>query len=128
MLRAIYPSRSSSTLGRKKTMSRITREAHERGEANKGRVPVDPEKIRSMAFMPGPWIPDFYDDIPFTCKDCGKDEVWTATQQKWWYEVAGGLFETTAVRCRVCRQKERIRKEEARKTHLEGIQKEKNRA
>lgn len=33
----------------------------------------------------------FYVDRPFRCKDCGKDQVWTATQQKWWYEVAKDL-------------------------------------
>jgi len=40
-------------------------------------------------------VPEFIDrgyylDQEFVCKDCGKHEVWTATQQKWWYEVAGG--------------------------------------
>ena len=104
-------------------MSRITQAAKKRSEARKGRVPVNPEKIRSSAALAGPWIPDFYDDIPFTCKDCGKEEIWTASQQKWWYEVAGGLFESTAVRCRACRKVERERKEQARKTHLEGIKK-----
>ena len=106
-------------------MSRITREAEKRCEERTGRIAVDPEKIRSSASPAGPWIPDFYADVPFTCKDCGEQEVWTASQQKWWYEVAGGLFETTAIRCKACRRVERIRKEEARKTHLEGIQKEK---
>jgi len=71
-------------------------------------------------------IPDFqyrgyYVDIPFKCKDCGKEEVWRATQQKWWYEVAKGDVWTTAVRCRPCRRKERKRKDEARKVHLEGM-------
>lgn len=72
-------------------------------------------------------IPDFQDrgfylDKEFRCKDCGKEEIWTATQQKWWYEVAKGDVWTTAVRCRSCRRKERKRKEEARTIHLEGIE------
>ena len=45
-----------------------------------------------------------YEDIPFQCKSCGKEEVWTATQQKWWYEVAKGFIYSTAVRCRACRR------------------------
>src|ERR1700687_4130070 len=42
----------------------------------------------------------YYLDVPFTCQDCGKDEIWTATQQKWWYEVAKGDVNSTARRCR----------------------------
>ena len=30
----------------------------------------------------------YYVDEPFTCKDCGSSEVWTAKQQQWWFEVA----------------------------------------
>ena len=33
----------------------------------------------------------YYVDRPFRCRDCGKGEVWTGTQQKWWYEVRRGL-------------------------------------
>jgi hypothetical protein len=65
-------------------------------------------------------LPLFYVDKPFTCRDCGKHEVWTATQQKWWYEVAKGHIDSTAVRCRACRQKEQQGKAEARRVHLEG--------
>ena len=56
----------------------------------------------------------YYVDIALACKDCGKTETWTASQQKWWYEVAQGNVETTAIRCRACRKKERLRKNEAR--------------
>jgi len=49
----------------------------------------------------------YYLDRPFTCKDCGKPEVWSGTQQKWWYEVAGGGVWTMATRCRACRRRER---------------------
>lgn len=63
----------------------------------------------------------YYVDLPFACKDCGKAEVWTASQQKWWYEVAKGGVWTTARRCRPCRHKERERREEARRVHLEGL-------
>lgn len=30
----------------------------------------------------------YYIDKRFTCAKCGTEEVWTAAQQKWWYEVA----------------------------------------
>src|SRR4051812_7048116 len=46
--------------------------------------------------------------------------VWTATQPKWWYEVAKGGVWMTAQRCRACRRRERERKAEARRVHLEG--------
>lgn len=54
--------------------------------------------------------PDFvergwYVDMPFECVDCGVAQVWTATQQKWWYEVAKGDTRTIACRCRPCRRK-----------------------
>jgi hypothetical protein len=50
-------------------------------------------------------IPLYYVDKDFTCCDCGKEETWTATQQKWWYEVAKGSIYSTAIRCRECRRK-----------------------
>tara|TARA_R110002110_G_scaffold3754_1_gene19526 strand:- start:53903 stop:54190 length:288 start_codon:yes stop_codon:yes gene_type:complete len=76
------------------------------------RLPVDGKKLNmgntySVA-------PDFYYDIEFDCEDCGKHQIWTASQQKWWYEEAGGYFFSTAVRCRDCRQNERERKRTAR--------------
>ncbi|MCC8998351.1 MAG: zinc-ribbon domain-containing protein [Candidatus Contendobacter sp.] len=71
-------------------------------------------------------IPDFvqrgyYQDRPFRCKNCGVEELWTTAQQRWWYEVAQGDVWTTAVRCRPCRQHERERKTEARRSHQEGL-------
>jgi Probable zinc-ribbon domain len=38
----------------------------------------------------------YYVDTPFRCVDCGKEEVWTGTQQKWWYEVAKGFAYSSA--------------------------------
>ncbi len=63
----------------------------------------------------------YYIDVPFQCCDCGKEEVWTATRQKWWYEVAKGGRWTKAIRCRQCRRRERTRRNNARRVHLEGI-------
>jgi hypothetical protein len=89
-------------------------------ESGRG-LPVDRERIVSQSGFPR--IPDLYRDLSSVCRDCGKEEVWTARQQMWWYEVAGGEIETTAVRCRACRAKERRRKQAAREAHLDGIRK-----
>ena len=71
-------------------------------------------------------VPDFvrrgsYIDLPFRCVDCGTEEIWTGTQQKWWYEVAKGFVYSSAIRCRSCRRRERERRDEARRVHLEGV-------
>jgi hypothetical protein len=58
-------------------------------------------------------LPAFYVDLAFTCRDCGIEEVWTAKQQKWWYEVAHGHIDSTAVRCRACRRALREQRERA---------------
>jgi len=51
--------------------------------------------------------PLFYTDQHFTCRDCGSEEVWTAKQQQWYYEVAKGTIYGRAVRCGPCRRKHR---------------------
>jgi hypothetical protein len=63
----------------------------------------------------------YYVDRAFRCKTCGKEEVWTATRQKWWYEVAKGFVYSTATLCHACRRKEQARKSDARRIHLEGL-------
>lgn len=83
-------------------------------------LPANKSKLRSPSCLPR--LPDFYYDKEFQCRDCGKFEVWTPRQQKWWYEEIGGNIETTALRCRPCRLKERLRKAEARRIHLEGLE------
>jgi len=63
----------------------------------------------------GTWFPPlFYRDLPFICTDCGKHEVWTATQQRWYYEVAKGPVQAQANRCRFCRKKHRAEVERQR--------------
>ena len=63
----------------------------------------------------------YYEDLPFRCAGCGMDEVWTAAQQKWWYEVAKGNVESTAKLCRPCRRREQARRADVRRVHLEGV-------
>ena len=65
----------------------------------------------------------YYIDEAFQCSSCAKQEVWRATQQKWWYEVAKGNVESRAKLCNSCRRIERERKAEARRVHLEGLAK-----
>ena len=50
-------------------------------------------------------LPSHYVDRSFNCRDCGEACVWTAKQQKWWYETARGNINSTAVRCLACRRK-----------------------
>jgi hypothetical protein len=63
----------------------------------------------------------FYIAVPFCCAGCGAEEIWTATQQKWWYEVAKGYVYSTAKLCRSCRRKEQERRNNARRVHLQGL-------
>jgi hypothetical protein len=67
----------------------------------------------------------YYIDRDFTCEGCGREEVWTARQQKWWYETAKGFIYSDAKLCRACRRRERDRKAEARRVHLEGVARKK---
>jgi len=63
----------------------------------------------------GTWSPPlFYQDIPFHCHECGKHQVWTATQQRWYYEFAKGPIQAHATRCRPCRKKHREEKQRQR--------------
>lgn len=66
-------------------------------------------------------LPLFYVDLAFTCRDCGSAELWTAKQQKWWYEEAKGNINSIAVRCRPCRRREQERQAEARRVHQAGL-------
>jgi hypothetical protein len=74
--------------------------------------------------------PDFvyrghYLDTAFTCGNCGKEEIWTANQQKWWFEVAKGFAYSTAKLCRACRALVRAQKDESRRAHREGAARKK---
>lgn len=55
-------------------------------------------------------LPAFYVDTVFTCRDCGEEQVWTAKQQKWWYEARLGPIDSTAVRCLPCRRARRTQR------------------
>jgi hypothetical protein len=65
--------------------------------------------------------PLFYVDRQFACIECGSEEVWTAADQKWWYEVAKGKLDSRAVRCSACRKLHQAKVKAARKVHLDGL-------
>jgi hypothetical protein len=95
-----------------------------RREIAGGTAPCNPELLApSNSYGRPPFVArGFYMDVLFKCQDCGKEKVWRATQQKWWYEVAKGNVETRATRCNACRRIERERRAEARRIHLEGLE------
>ncbi len=65
----------------------------------------------------------YYLDRLFTCAGCKSQEIWTAVQQKWWYEVAKGGLYTTAKFCRTCRHEKQSRRDLSHQIHLESIAK-----
>lgn len=58
-------------------------------------------------------LPEFYVDKAFVCVDCASEEVWTAKQQKWWYETVRAPIDSQANRCLVCRRARRAQINEA---------------
>jgi len=56
-------------------------------------------------------LPQFYLDKVVVCRNCGREEVWPAERQKWWYEVAKGNINSKAVLCSSCRQTKKSKKE-----------------
>ncbi len=65
-------------------------------------VPADQSQlahVNTYGFLPG-----FYIDIPFVCRDCGKEEVWKAKSQKWYFEVHKAHVDSRPVRCYDCRK------------------------
>jgi hypothetical protein len=63
----------------------------------------------------------FYEDASFTCRDCGVKSVWTAEQQRLWYEEWKGPIQSIAIRCRACRQRLRQTKTE-QKQHMREME------
>ena len=77
-----------------------------------GMVPADRELLARHNNTYG-LLPEFYLDRAFTCRDCGAEEVWTARQQQWWYEVVHGAIDSRAVRCLACRRARRAEHDRA---------------
>lgn len=90
-----------------------------KAEPPAGAVLADPSRLTHNRTYGA--LPRFYIDKVVVCRNCGKEEVWPAERQKWWYEVAKGNIHTEAVLCRACRNAEKEKKAEARQVHLEGL-------
>jgi hypothetical protein len=111
---------------------RATRKAKTAGKRTPKTLPTGTAPVNEALLAPNNsyGAPQFvyrgyYLDLPFVCHGCGKEEVWTATQQKWWYEVAKGFAYSTAKLCRTCRREARARSDESRRLHLEGLTRKK---
>jgi hypothetical protein len=91
------------------------RERRHREVALKNAIRVDPTAlVPCNSYGPPDFIErGYYLDVPFTCASCGSEEVWTASQQKWWYEVAKGSLYSGAKLCRTCRRDARLHKGKA---------------
>ena len=79
----------------------------EQARAGKGRSRIQADLTRQAPNNSYGGGPLYYEDLEFTCTDCGRQETWTAWQQQWWYEVAKGHVLSKAVRCRACRRARR---------------------
>lgn len=79
------------------------------------------ELIHNSTYGP---LPLFYVDKPFSCQDCKAVEIWTAKNQKWWFEIVKGNIDSTAINCLSCRIKRRTEKE-LQKAHMAEMAKRK---
>ena len=85
-----------------------------------GAIKANREEQETVSIPEMVKFPLFYIDKPFKCRECETIEVWTAKQQKWWYEIAKGTIETTAVYCKACRL-EKKRKKQEQKEHMKEM-------
>lgn len=106
-------------LGRMREEERVEKLTQEGRFANgvelpDGAIAADLSEQAPYNSYSAPLLP-YYIDQPFTCVDCGAEEIWTAEQQKWYFETAKGPVGATAIRCRPCRQKRNAEKESHRR-------------
>jgi len=73
------------------------------------RIKADHDKLNHNSYYCE--LPLFYVNKAFKCRACGSAEIWTAKKQQWWYEVAKGRIESTAIYCRDCRINKKREKE-----------------
>jgi hypothetical protein len=78
-------------------------------------IEADPLELGHNSYYQA--LPSYYADRPFECRDCGANEIWKAASQKWWYEIAKGYIDSTAVHCRDCRIK-RKREKQQQELHM----------
>jgi hypothetical protein len=78
-------------------------------------IPADPSKLQHINTYGS--LPEFYIDKPFRCRDCGKEEIWKAADQKGYYEETKAHIDATAVRCHVCRTARKKRNQKGETNH-----------
>ncbi|MGH8707849.1 MAG: zinc-ribbon domain containing protein [Burkholderiales bacterium] len=66
---------------------------------------ADPSKLTHINTYGS--LPEYYIDRPFTCRRCGRREIWLARDQKWYYEEARGHMDAKAVECHACRREKK---------------------
>lgn len=66
--------------------------------------------------------PKYYYDVVYLCLDCKNKVIWSAEEQKYWYEELGKNTNSKAVRCQICRCRIQAVKEE-QKRHMEKLAK-----
>ena len=64
--------------------------------------------------------PKYYYDVVYTCLDCRQKVIWSAEEQKYWYEELGKNTNSKAVRCQICRCHIQAIKEE-QKRHMKKL-------
>ncbi len=64
--------------------------------------------------------PEYYYDVIYTCLDCRKKVMWSAKDQKYWYEALGKNTNSKAIRCQICRCHIQAIKEE-QKRHMKKL-------
>lgn len=65
------------------------------------RVPVDFSQL-SASSQRSYGIPNYYEDIKFACLGCGKNVIFSATQQQRWYEEEKRYFWERPNKCYDC--------------------------
>jgi hypothetical protein len=81
------------------------------------RVNANHDKLSHVNYLS---LPKYYTGKQFTCRDCGCEQVWTALQQKVYYEEWKGPIDAKAIRCKACRTKIKQRKKEQQK-HMQEM-------
>ncbi|MFV0298331.1 MAG: zinc-ribbon domain-containing protein [Hyphomicrobiaceae bacterium] len=107
------------TTPRSRAAKRLRQQPRQIHPLPKGALAADPTRLLHDNTYDAQ--PAFYVDRRFSCIDCGTSQIWTAGQQKWWYEEAKGKIASTAIRCRQCRLKRRMRHSQERRLHVEGL-------
>jgi len=84
-------------------------------EIPKGVLPANPDKQNHSGLS----AKFYYKDIEFTCAGCGKKDVWTAEQQKRYFELQKGNIYNDPKWCYKCHQK-RIQKKQNEISSTDG--------